>query len=134
MQVKSIPKTHTAILSTFIKLPVVFKTFVLFIVKWPLMTGFTAMYNTVKPVLSGYSKRRQKFVLKDRFWLNAGQKYCRILSTFIKLPAVFNTCVLFIFEWSLTPTRNNVCYRVCDLYRRSLLPHYARKPVFGISH
>ena len=48
----------------------------------------TADY-TVKPVLSGYSK-------KDQLSLNAGQKYCRmlqgehsaILSTFIKLPFV----------------------------------------------
>ena len=32
---------HSAILSTFIKLPFVFKTFVLSIFKWPLKTGFT---------------------------------------------------------------------------------------------
>ena len=33
---------HSAILSTFIKLPFVFKTFVLSIFEWPLKTGFTA--------------------------------------------------------------------------------------------
>ena len=32
---------HSAILSTFIKLPYVFHTFVLSIFKWPLKTGFT---------------------------------------------------------------------------------------------
>ena len=33
------------ILSTFIKLPFVFKTFVLSIFEWPLKTGFTALAN-----------------------------------------------------------------------------------------
>ena len=32
---------HSAILSTFIKLPFVFKTFVLSMFEWPLKTGFT---------------------------------------------------------------------------------------------
>ena len=32
---------HSAILSTFFKLPFVFKTLVLSIFKWPLKTGFT---------------------------------------------------------------------------------------------
>ena len=54
---------------------------------------------TVKPVLSGYSKRRPKIDFKDRLSLNAGQKYSAILLTFIKLPFVFKTFVLFIFEW-----------------------------------
>ena len=35
---------HSAILSTFIKLPFVFKTFVLSIFEWPLKTGFTVLY------------------------------------------------------------------------------------------
>ena len=35
------PIEHSAILSTFIKLPFVFKTFVLSIFEWPLKTGFT---------------------------------------------------------------------------------------------
>ena len=43
MQVKSIAECswHSAILSTFIKLPFVFKTFVLSILERPLKTGFT---------------------------------------------------------------------------------------------
>ena len=40
MQVKSIAE-HSAILSTCIKQPPVFKTFVLSIFEWPLKTGFT---------------------------------------------------------------------------------------------
>ena len=36
--------------------------------------------NTVKPVLSGHSKRRPKIDFQDRLLLNAGQKYCRMLS------------------------------------------------------
>ena len=35
---------------------------------------------TVKPVLSGHSKRRPKIGFQDRLLLNAGQKYCRMLS------------------------------------------------------
>ena len=64
--------------------------------------------NTVKPVLSGHSKRRPKIVFQDRLSLNAGQKYCRmlqehsaILSTFIKLPFVIKIFVLSIFKWLL---------------------------------
>ena len=48
MQVKSIknaPREHSAILSTFIKLPFVFKTFVLSIFEWPFYTGFTVHAN-----------------------------------------------------------------------------------------
>ena len=44
MQVKSVAdcsKWHSAILSTFIKLPFVIKIFVLSIFEWPLKTGFT---------------------------------------------------------------------------------------------
>ena len=62
--------------------------------------------STVKPVLSGHSKRRPKIVCQDQLSLNAGQKYCRmlhsaILSTFIKLPFVIKIFVLSIFEWLL---------------------------------
>ena len=38
------PREHSAILSTFIKLPFVIKTFVLSIFEWPLKTGFTVLY------------------------------------------------------------------------------------------
>ena len=34
---------------------------------------------TVKPVLSGHSSREPKIGFQDRLWLNAGQKYCRML-------------------------------------------------------
>ena len=67
--------------------------------------------HTVKPVLSGHSKRRPKIGFQDRLSLNAGQKYCGMLqgehsanlSTCIKLPFIFKTFVLSIFEWSLKP-------------------------------
>ena len=63
----------------------------------------------VMPVLSGHSKRRPKLGFQDHLLLNAGQKYCRmllrehsaILLTLIKLPHVFKTFVLSIFEWPL---------------------------------
>ena len=65
--------------------------------------------NTVKPLLSGHSKRIPEIDFQDRLSLNAGQKYCRmlqgehpvILSTFIKLSFAFKTFVLSIFEWPL---------------------------------
>ena len=62
--------------------------------------------GTVKPVLSGHSKRRPKIGFQDQLSLNAGRKYCRmlqgehsaILSTLIKLPFVIKIFVLSIFE------------------------------------
>ena len=50
MQVKSIAECskgeHSAISSTFIKLPSAIKTFVLSIFQWPLWTDFTVIYRT----------------------------------------------------------------------------------------
>ena len=37
-------------------------------------------HKTVKPVLCGPSNRRPKIGFQDRLSLNAGQKYCRMLS------------------------------------------------------
>ena len=37
---------HSAILSTFIKLPFIIKIFVLSIFEWPFHTGFTVLYNS----------------------------------------------------------------------------------------
>ena len=48
MQVKSIAEwEHSAILSTFIKLPFVIKVFLLSIFEWPLKTGFTVYLSIV---------------------------------------------------------------------------------------
>ena len=41
------PREHSAILSTFIKLPFVFKTFVLSIFEQPLKTGFTVCDSNI---------------------------------------------------------------------------------------
>ena len=59
--------------------------------------------STVKPVLSGHSKRRPKIGFQDRLSLLK----CRlkvlqkdaIFLTFIKLQFVFKTFVVSIFEW-----------------------------------
>ena len=60
---------------------------------------------TVKPVLSGYPKRRPNDVFQDQLSLNAGQKYCSMhsasLLTSIKLPFVIKIFILSIFEWPL---------------------------------
>ena len=49
---------HSAILSTFIKLPFVFKTYVLSILEWPFYTGFTVHlyfeYETSEAYISPY--------------------------------------------------------------------------------
>ena len=54
---------------------------------------------TVKPVLSGHTKRRPKIGFQDRFSLNAGQKYCRMLQESIL--QYFRT--LFSHHLSLRP-------------------------------
>ena len=41
-------REHSAILSTFTKPPLVFNTFVLSILEWPLKTGFTVYWNDCK--------------------------------------------------------------------------------------
>ena len=65
---------------------------------------------TVKPVLSGHSKRRQKLFFKTNYRLmqvksiaecSKGREHSAILSTFIKLPFVIESFVLSIFEWLL---------------------------------
>ena len=56
---------------------------------------------TVKPVLSGHSKRRRKIGFKTDCHLMQVKEHSAILSTFIKLPFVFKTSVLSIFEWRL---------------------------------
>ena len=86
--------------------------------------------HTVKPVLSSHSKRRPKIGFQTRLSLNAGQKYCRmlqgehsaILSTCIKLPFVFKTFVLSIFEWRLK-TGFTISSKLC---------HDLRKPTMWI--
>ena len=100
---------HSAILSTFIKLPFVIKIlFCLF-----LSGCFTCFYSKtcVKQPLSkrpkiGFLDDRKLVFSTDQLSLNAGQKYCRmlqgehsaILSTCIKLPFVIGIFVLSIFE------------------------------------
>ena len=80
--------------------------------------------NTVKPVLSGHSKRRPKIGFHDRRMLkecrskvfqNALFEHSAILLTFIKLPFVFKTFVLSIFEWQLK-TGITVC--ICYLNKK----------------
>ena len=73
--------------------------------------GFTGynFWTTVKPALSGHSKRTTKIGFRYQLLLNAGQKYCRmlplkhsaILLTFIKLPISIKTIILFILSGRL---------------------------------
>ena len=47
-------RMHSAILSTFIKLPIVFKTFVSSIFEWPLKTGFTLYFVAISQAAGGW--------------------------------------------------------------------------------
>ena len=44
-EMQNAPREHSAIILTSIKLPFVFKTFVLSVFEWPLKTGFTVFKN-----------------------------------------------------------------------------------------
>ena len=66
--------------------------------------------GTVKPVLSGHSKKTQKYVFKtdNRLMKVKGiaecstpLEYSAVLLICTKLPHDFNTFVLSIFEWQL---------------------------------
>ena len=66
---------------------------------------YLMLLDTVKPVLSGHSKRRPKIGFQtiiaycwSKVLQNAPREHSAILSTFIKLPFVFKTFVLSIFE------------------------------------
>ena len=60
---------------------------------------FISIHKTcVKRPLS----KRTKIGFQDQISLNAGQKYCRILLTFMKLPFVIKIFVLSIFSGRFT--------------------------------
>ena len=67
--------------------------------------------------------KRPKIVFQDQSWLNAGQKYCRmlrtehsaILLTFIKQPFVIKIFVLSIFEWPFY-----IHFTACTTFIRAL--------------
>ena len=80
---------HSEMLSSFIKLPFVFKTFVLFIFEWPLKTGFTVSqiyllklklivsYRTEYVFIkdSGVKKINQMFFVACSSFLSTGPQY-----------------------------------------------------------
>ena len=79
---------------------------------------FSARYS--KTCVNRPPSKRTKNGFQDGLSLNAGQKYCRmlqsensaILSTFIKLPVVIKSFVLYIFEWPFY-TGFTVCHMTC---------------------
>ena len=73
--------------------------------------------HTVKPVLSGLSKRTPRTGFQYRLSLNAGQKLSAILSAFIKLPFSIKTFVLSILKWPLK-TDFTVCIFSVDIKSR----------------
>ena len=78
MQVKSIAECskHSAILSTFIKLPVVIKTYVLSIFEWPFYTGFTVQqYMYIVPYHEVFFENRARGPLLDWRFYSTKPKY-----------------------------------------------------------
>ena len=82
---------HSAILSTLIKLPIAFKTFVLPIFEWPLKTGFT-VYQLLTPFaykhsfclfLLEFGGSYKSFVFRS----NSIRMVCNILTEF-KIPTL----------------------------------------------
>ena len=55
------PREHSAILSTFIKLPFIIKIFVLSIFEWPFYTGFTVQRHQ-------YKLSSQLLAVNSSFW------------------------------------------------------------------
>ena len=72
MRVKSVAREHCAILLTFIKLPFVFKTFVLSNFEWPLKTG-SSVYNTsgdvqkLREAYCEYSRTMEKITNRKQY-------------------------------------------------------------------
>ena len=83
--------------------------------------------STIKPVLSGRSKRTPKIGFQYQLLLNAGQKYCRmrqgehsvILYTFIKISFSIKTHVLSIYKWSLKTGFSVHCFYKSVCYLQS---------------
>ena len=94
------------------------------------------MVYTVKPVLGGHPKRRQKIGFQDRLLLNAGQKYCRMLQESIlqyfqpSLSYHLISFVLSIFEWPLK-TRFTVVFTVGTEWTGSLITCIRSTQVHG---
>ena len=81
---------HSAIPLTFINLPFVIKIFVLSIFEWPFCTGFKVKIYS-KTCIKWPLKSRQNIDLNDKWQLNDGQKYCRMLP--LKHSAILLTCI-----------------------------------------
>ena len=56
---------HSAILSTFIKLPFSIKTFILSIFKWPLKTGFTVICGMIVVIVKEYDQEIPRLQTAD---------------------------------------------------------------------
>ena len=60
-------REHSAILSTFIKLPFCIKSLVLYFLKWPLKTGFTVLKNINKTDGMEEEKEEGRFLKMKTF-------------------------------------------------------------------
>ena len=77
MQVKSIAecsKGHSAILLTFIKLPIVIKIFIMSIFEWQFYTGFTVTELTTKDNIYYYIPINDTYFELSVFWLSDTEK------------------------------------------------------------
>ena len=84
------PREHSAILSTFIKLPFVFKTFVLFIFEWPLKTDFTVFRSDGPvPVFSPI------YYCNSTTFISTTAKSIKLITHYEKLVPLINFSVFF---------------------------------------
>ena len=89
-------RSISAILSTFIKLPFVFKTFVLSMFEWPLKTGFTVLPFGILNIPYGLINAPLEYVCVPFDSFNAPLEFVM----FRAIVALRTVCFLFNFQFS----------------------------------
>ena len=80
-------------------------------------TCYVLLYMYSKTCLKRPLKKKAEIGVQDHLSLNAGQKYCRMLQDLHhKLPFVFKTFVLSIFEWPLKTGFTKVVFRINTIF------------------
>ena len=97
---------HSAVLSTFIKLPFFIKTFVLSIFKWPLKTSFTVLFNTYFYIQLPLQKYNMWGILGSLEVTSLVPGSCRLSGSMI-----LQTTALAILLWIVLKVVQYVRYR-----------------------
>ena len=118
-------REHSAILSTFIKLPFTIKTFVLSIFKWPLKTGFTVLSSYQLTQFMGHVGVQHIFRGKSSQKLTSHQKF-----TNLKLYIVFRQFVQHVICEPVDDTFTSFTATTSRLFRLNTdygLQHFCRR-------